>query len=155
MRVLQTPGHTPGSISYLVDGAYLLSGDTLFVSSVGRPDLGGHVEEWGKTLFGTLKTKIGALADETVILPAHYGGVPEISSEGIVVGRLGQLRQSVPELQVPTAEAFVEAVRASVKDPPEAYSEIINVNLGGQTAPEVKMGEWELGKNQCAIAAHE
>ena len=153
VRVIRTPGHTPGSISYLVDGAYFLTGDTLFVASVGRPDLGGHVEEWGKTLFDTLTSKLAALRDETVILPAHYGGVREIGTEGIVVGQLGLLRQSVPELQVPTAEAFVDAVRAAVKDPPEAYSEIIKVNLG-EAAPEEKIGEWELGKNQCAMSAH-
>jgi glyoxylase-like metal-dependent hydrolase (beta-lactamase superfamily II)/rhodanese-related sulfurtransferase len=153
VRVLRTPGHTPGSTCYLVDGRYLLTGDTLFVSGVGRPDLGGKVEEWGRALFHSLKTRLAALPDETVILPAHYGSVREVSEAGVVWGRLGQLRTSVPELQIETAEGFVEAVRETVKDPPREYAEIVKVNLGLAVAPDQTIEEWELGKNQCAAAA--
>jgi glyoxylase-like metal-dependent hydrolase (beta-lactamase superfamily II) len=149
VRVMSTPGHTPGSTCYLVDGRYLLTGDTLFVASVGRPDLGGHVVEWGRVLFETLNRRLADLPESTVVLPAHYGGTSEISGEGVVWGRLGHLRRTVPELRITTAEAFVEAVRGAVKDPPRAYAEIIRVNLGAP-ASEEKISEWELGKNQCA-----
>ncbi|HUG54640.1 MAG TPA: MBL fold metallo-hydrolase [Vicinamibacteria bacterium] len=153
VKVLKTPGHTPGSTSYLVGGRYLLTGDTLFVAGVGRPDLGGHVEAWGRALFQTLTERLAALPDETAVLPAHYGGVDEIGPDGVVWGRLGTLRRTVPEMQLRTPEEFVAAVRAAVTSPPEAYAHIIRVNLGAMTATAEAIGGWELGKNECAVAA--
>ena len=150
LRVLHTPGHTPGSTSYLVDGRFLLSGDTLFVGGVGRPDLGGHVDDWGRALFDTLRGRLAGLAAETLVLPAHYASAGEIGADGVVAGRLGDLRRLVPEMNVVTAEAFVEAVRGALKEPPACYAQIVGVNLGA-TAPADRISEWELGRNQCAI----
>jgi glyoxylase-like metal-dependent hydrolase (beta-lactamase superfamily II) len=152
VRLLATPGHTPGSTSYLLGGRYLLSGDTLFVASVGRPDLGGHVVEWGRALFHTLRERIAALPDDTVVLPAHYAGAAEIGPDGVVAARLGDLRRSVPEMRIATEDEFVETVRAAVGRPPDSYAEIIKVNLGGPRPPEDKVTEWELGRNECAVA---
>jgi glyoxylase-like metal-dependent hydrolase (beta-lactamase superfamily II) len=151
VRALSAPGHTPGSFCYLVDGTHLLTGDTLFVSSVGRPDLGGHAVEWGRDLFDTLTRRLAGLPGETVVLPAHYGGAAEISGDGVVSGRLGDLRRTVPEMLSATADAFVAAVAKAVTDPPPAYASIIRTNLG-EPASEDAIAEWELGKNQCAVA---
>lgn len=150
VQAVKTPGHTPGSTSYFIGGKYLLSGDTLFIRSVGRPDLGGQVVPWGKALFHTLKERIASLPDDTVVLPAHYADVSEIGPDGVVSGRLGDLRTSVPELRIRTEEEFVEAMRREVKEPPAAYADIIRVNLGALEASPEKIGEWELGKNECA-----
>ena len=153
VRLLATPGHTPGSTSILLSGRYLLSGDTLFVSSVGRPDLGGHVVEWGRALFHTLHDRIATLPDDTLVLPAHYAGPAEIRPDGLVAASLGDLRRDVPEMRIATEDEFVARVRQAVTTPPASYAEIIKVNLGQARPPQDKITEWELGKNQCAVGA--
>ena len=107
IRALATPGHTPGSTSYLVGRNHLLTGDTLFVRGVGRPDLGGHVEEWGRALFHTLRERLAALPSDTAILPAHFAGAEEIGADGVVAGQLAELRRAVPELRDASEADFV------------------------------------------------
>lgn len=151
-QALRTPGHTPESVSYRVGDKYLLSGDTLFVKGVGRPDLGGYVEEWGRSLFSTLRTVIAPLPDELRILPAHFASHEEADPRGIVQGSLGALRATSPELAIGDPEEFVRAMKAGVKEPPAIYAQIVKANLG-LVDPGEKAGEWELGKNECAATA--
>jgi glyoxylase-like metal-dependent hydrolase (beta-lactamase superfamily II) len=148
-----TPGHTPGSTCYLVDRRWLLSGDTIFVNGIGRPDLGGYVDAWGRALFRTLHGGVlGTLPDDVVVLPAHFASPGELGPDGVVARRLGDIRAASPELALPTEEAFVEAMRRAVKPPPEVYRQIIAANLSAESVPEEKASEWELGKNQCAAS---
>ena len=136
-----------------MDGRWLLSGDTIFVTGIGRPDLGGHVEAWGRALFRTLhRGPLSALPDEVVVLPAHFASPGELDREGVVQRRLGDIRAASPELGLPTEAAFVEAMRGAVKPPPEVYQQIIAANLSSAVVPEEKASEWELGKNQCAAS---
>jgi glyoxylase-like metal-dependent hydrolase (beta-lactamase superfamily II) len=73
IQVIHTPGHTPGSVCFLVDG-HLFSGDTLFVGAVGRTDLGGASLD---TLLVSLENKLLPLPDNTVLHPGHdYGETP-------------------------------------------------------------------------------
>lgn len=150
---IRTPGHTPGSVSYLVADRYLLSGDTLFVQGVGRPDLGGHVEEWGRALFKTLNDVVARLPDDLVVLPAHFSSRSEVGADGIVQGRLGDLREQAPEFAIADPDEFVAAMRAGVQEPPAIYAEIVRANLG-LVEPGERASEWELGRNECAASAH-
>jgi glyoxylase-like metal-dependent hydrolase (beta-lactamase superfamily II) len=153
VRVIATPGHTPGSTCYLVDGRWLLSGDTIFVSGIGRPDLGGQVEAWGRALFRTLhEGPLSALPDDVVVLPAHFASPAELDRRGIVERRLGDIRATSPEIKLPTEAAFVEAMRRAVKAPPDVYGKIIAANLSPADVPGEQASEWELGKNQCAAS---
>jgi glyoxylase-like metal-dependent hydrolase (beta-lactamase superfamily II) len=73
LRVLHTPGHSPGSMVLLLDG-YAFTGDTLFVEAVGRTDLPGGS---GEVMFDSIQKKLCTLPNETVVLPGHnYGSMP-------------------------------------------------------------------------------
>lgn len=153
VRVTATPGHTPGSTCYLVDGRWLLSGDTIFVNGIGRPDLGGLVEVWGRALFRTLHHgPLSTLPDEVVVLPAHFASPEELDVGGVVQRRLGDIRADSPELALPTEEAFVEAISRAVTPPPDVYQKIVAANLSPRNVPDDQASEWELGKNQCAAS---
>ena len=69
---IKTPGHTPGSVSFFVNDKLLFSGDTIFVSGLGRPDLGGKVKEWAEDLYETVYSKVAQIADDVIVLPTHY-----------------------------------------------------------------------------------
>ena len=71
LTFIHTPGHTPGSQCFLMDGC-LISGDTLFIRSCGRTDLPGSDPQ---EMYTSLTQRLGALPEETVVLPGHnYGG---------------------------------------------------------------------------------
>ena len=81
IRVLHTPGHTPESICLLVTDKtrgpepwFLLTGDTLFVGAIGRPDLPGNVKESAAQLYESLHQKILVLPEILEIYPAHFSG---------------------------------------------------------------------------------
>jgi glyoxylase-like metal-dependent hydrolase (beta-lactamase superfamily II) len=81
IQVLHTPGHTPESICLLVtdfkrgsDPWFVLSGDTLFVGAVGRPDLPGHARENASRLYDSLHHKLFVLPDDIEVYPGHFSG---------------------------------------------------------------------------------
>lgn len=111
VTALATPGHTPDSFAFLIAGRYLLTGDALFVSGVGRPDLGGHAREWGVDLYRSLE-QLQTLPGDMVILPAHYGHWSEINAGGTVSGILRDLQENNPLLHE-SVETFLTHVESS------------------------------------------
>ena len=101
---------------------------------------------------GCYPDRFSSLPDDLVILPAHYASTTEIDANGVVCGRLGVLRRTVPELQIRDETEFVEAMKKALQTPPPIYEQIIRVNLGERTVDEETATEWELGKNQCAAS---
>jgi glyoxylase-like metal-dependent hydrolase (beta-lactamase superfamily II) len=152
LDVLHTPGHTPGSVAFSVDEA-LLSGDTLFLRSVGRPDLEDGSESAIREAAGRLFDSLDRLTDfgdETVVLPGHY------SDEEVrpLATDLGELKtESTNELlsyvEDGDEEAFVETIVESLADEPANYNEIKQINWG-KTQPGGDVEELELGPNNCA-----
>src|SRR5690606_4071749 len=72
INALYSPGHTIGSTSFIIDDTFLLTGDILFIDSIGRPDLAGKAEDWVADLRETLYTRYRNLSNELIVLPAHF-----------------------------------------------------------------------------------
>jgi glyoxylase-like metal-dependent hydrolase (beta-lactamase superfamily II) len=148
---LGTPGHTPGSTSLLVGETFLLTGDTLFVDDVGRPDLGGQAATWARDLHRTLHERLRPLGDAIVVLPAHASTLAGTDPRGAVAGTLGALRERNRAMRL-DLDAFVREAEHAAGSAPAEYTRIRAINLGHETAAESELTELELGKNQCALS---
>ncbi|MDZ5472278.1 MBL fold metallo-hydrolase [Bacillus sp. 31A1R] len=150
---VKTPGHTPGSVSFFVNKKLLFSGDTIFVSGLGRPDLGNKVREWANDLYNTVYNKVSEIADDVIVLPAHYADFDgEINEEGYIGDTLGNIRKRNEKMFNATREDFlndVEKSASSVKPP--NFEEIIMINRGVQDADYERKQELEIGPNRCAV----
>ncbi|NTV94065.1 MAG: MBL fold metallo-hydrolase [Thiobacillus sp.] len=153
VRILHQPGHTLGMVNLLLDGRFLLTGDTLFINSIGRPDLGGRAEAWAGLLYRSLQ-RLLALPDDTVVLPAHFSHMLEANEQGCYRARLGDLRSHNEGLRM-LAEgpaAFDAYILGSLPAHPPSYDEIRRVNTGLLQVDEAKASELELGRNLCALS---
>jgi len=151
--VVKTPGHTPGSVSFLVNNCLLFSGDTIFVSGLGRPDLGGKAREWANDLYDTVYSKVSQFADDVLVLPAHYSNFAEEVNEQGYIGRLlGDIRKTNEMMVGMSKEQFVEEVAksASTVTPPN-YLDILAINKGIKQVTTDEMLELEIGPNRCAV----
>ncbi|WP_409343318.1 MBL fold metallo-hydrolase [Paenibacillus sp. MBLB4367] len=152
---IPTPGHTPGSTSFLLNNKLLMSGDTIFVGGLGRPDLGGKAKEWAEDLYHTVFTKIDALSDDVKVLPAHYADASEIGADGIVGAALGQIRQNNEIMQNADRDIFIEqAADAASSEKPPNFEEIVAINRGELRVEPERAAELEIGPNRCAIHHH-
>ena len=141
LQVLETPGHTIESISILVfdlskDAVKpyaVLTGDTLFIVDVGRPDLrasiGWTANDLGGRLYDSLHDKLLPLPDETLVYPAHGAGSlcgKQLSSD--TVSSLGDQRRLNYALQPMSKEDFIQLVTADQPDAPPyfTYDAILN-----------------------------
>ncbi|WP_435333259.1 MBL fold metallo-hydrolase [Haloarchaeobius sp. TZWWS8] len=150
--VHHTPGHTPGSVSFEFGDA-LLSGDTLFLRSVGRPDLEDGSEEAVRTAASKLFDSLDRLTDlpgDTVVLPGHFDD-EEVRPLATELGEL--LDESTNELlsyvEDDDEDSFVETIVDSLADEPANYNEIKQINWGREQ-PDGDSESLELGPNNCA-----
>ncbi|GGJ10524.1 hydroxyacylglutathione hydrolase [Alicyclobacillus cellulosilyticus] len=148
---IPTPGHTPGSMSFLVNQRYLLSGDTLFVGGLGRPDLGGKAREWAQALYETVFRTLARLPDDVLVLPAHYSDIQEINASGYVGALLGDIRCSNEILRTADRAVFTETVANSVGATPPNYEDIVQINRGAVAVDAERASELEIGPNRCAV----
>ncbi|WP_254533653.1 MBL fold metallo-hydrolase [Natrinema gelatinilyticum] len=150
IKVLHTPGHTMESTSYLVDDAAMLTGDTQFVDSVGRPDLehgDEGAEEHAEVLYESIFGKILTHDDDVSVFPAHYSG-GEVDAGTPITATIGEIKATNEAVQKDSKEEFVDYIVEQLGSKPANHEEIIAINEGKN---EVEDPEIELGPNKCAV----
>jgi hydroxyacylglutathione hydrolase len=142
LRFLETPGHTPESLSVLVidrekseTPEAVLTGDTLFIGDVGRPDLLGSTmsaAELAGMLYDSLHEKLLTLPDSVAVYPAHGAGSlcgRNISSE--TSSTIGQQRKFNYALQPMAREAFIKMMTTDLPEAPAYFSRDVKLNREG------------------------
>ncbi|ARK30670.1 MBL fold metallo-hydrolase [Halalkalibacter krulwichiae] len=151
IKAIYSPGHTIGSTSFIVDDQYLLTGDILFIDSIGRPDLAGKAEDWVADLRQTLYDRYKQLADNLIVLPAHYMGINEMNKDGSVSEELGKLYKENHGLNINDENEFRKTVSENLPPQPNAYQEIREMNMGKIHPDLEEQREMEIGPNRCAV----
>jgi glyoxylase-like metal-dependent hydrolase (beta-lactamase superfamily II)/rhodanese-related sulfurtransferase len=147
---VSVPGHTEGSTMYQLGERAIFTGDTLFLESVGRPDLADEAEAFAHQLYESLHQRVLPLGDEITVFPAHFGPSVEVQANEFVARELGSLRYALAALAL-EEDDFVAWAIANVKDRPGNYKEIVRINAG-QADLNADGVDLEMGPNRCAIA---
>ena len=150
VEVFKTPGHTGESSCYLVEGELLMTGDTLFVDAVGRPDLekgDAGAEDGAHQLFGSLQERLLDGVTDVRYFPAHHGQ-PIGFDRRPIHGRLGEVRERMELLRL-SEEDFVQRILASLTAKPGNHESIIAINEGKAELEQSEL-DLEAGPNSCA-----
>jgi glyoxylase-like metal-dependent hydrolase (beta-lactamase superfamily II)/rhodanese-related sulfurtransferase len=159
IKAVHTPGHTTEMTSWLIEDEALISGDSLFVDSIGRTEL-EFEEEGGRGAslqYRSLLEKVLVLPDGVKILPGHFN-VSKAGKDGgttpgtPIFSTIGYLRKNNKALQMEEKE-FIEFMHENLPSKPPNYDEIIGLNLGKlEDITEDEAIELELGPNRCAAS---
>lgn len=154
LEAIHVPGHTLGNVVFLLDEKALFSGDTIFVASVARPDLGGKGEAWAPLHYRSLK-RLVELPREVTVFPGHFSSLAEADASGVVRGRLADLLKANRDLAVlfQGETSFVSHLLGRLPHFPPQYVDIKRVNAGLLSPDEETASELELGPNVCALAS--
>jgi len=139
IKILHTPGHTPDSICLLVTDHrrgdapwFVITGDTLFVGSIGRPDLAGQEREMAGMLYDSLQAKLLVLSDEIEIFPGHQAGSAcGAGLSGKPSSTLGFEKRWNPALSLDRA-GFIDYLRQHTPPRPADMDAMVSANLGLQ-----------------------
>ena len=150
LSAIATPGHTRGSVTLALGHEVLFTGDTLFIESVGRPDLADEAVAFATDLFQSLHESILRFPDEALVLPAHVSPRVPITADAVVGVTLGTLRQRVEALSMDEASFVTWASTQAAPRPPN-YERIVALNMAGGRVADEERGVLELGPNRCAV----
>ena len=140
VKVLHTPGHSPESVCLVVTDLkrgsepwFVLTGDTLFVGAVGRPDLPGHARENAAQLYASLHDKLLTLRDDLEIYPGHFSGsVCGVGLSGKPTSTLAFEKRWNPMLSF-DRQRFIDAL-SDVPPKPAEMARVVAFNQGREKA---------------------
>ena len=169
VKVIHTPGHTMESTTYLLidENAKehgIITGDTLFIGDVGRPDLAQHViaeltqDKLARHLYHSLRDKIMPLSDDLIVYPNHGAG----SACGKMMSKettdtLGNQKRTNYALQLMTEEEFVKSVLTGLTNPPAYFPANVLMNIKGYESLDtvMKKAKTPLNAIEFELAANE
>ncbi len=154
VKVFSSPGHTPGSTSFIIDEKFIISGDIIFIQSVGRPDLGGQVEAWSDTLFETLQ-RVKNLSGKLTVLPGHYMSWEEADSRLCFADSLSNVIDFNKHIYAIDNKAeFLTFIQSNMREQPPEYAKIRLINANLEQVDDEQAEILDLGKNECAATAY-
>jgi glyoxylase-like metal-dependent hydrolase (beta-lactamase superfamily II)/rhodanese-related sulfurtransferase len=170
LEAIHTPGHTNGSITFRLQNGinktmtdnsnnvpkdnnhnYLFTGDTLFVDGIGRPDLHNKAQEFTRNLYNTYHQKILNLPNETLILPAHFGG--SFEHQKLISNTINSMKQKMNLLSASEAEFIKFVIDSTPLLQPMNHEKIISINKNMTLCDTIEQKDIEAGPNACGISA--
>jgi glyoxylase-like metal-dependent hydrolase (beta-lactamase superfamily II) len=154
IAALHIPGHTLGLVALKLGDEFLFTGDSIFICSIARPDLGGKADTWAPLHARSLR-RLMELPSGINILPGHFSTLAEADQKGRFAAPLGNLKRrndGLVTLQRENEEGFVRYLLESLPKHVPEYVDIKRVNAGLLAPTEEDAATLELGKNACALA---
>jgi glyoxylase-like metal-dependent hydrolase (beta-lactamase superfamily II)/rhodanese-related sulfurtransferase len=154
LQALHIPGHTLGLVAFRLDDSHLFTGDSIFIRSIARPDLGGKAETWAPLHGRSLRRLLG-LPGGITVLPGHFSSLDEADETGRFAAPLEELKtrnEGLIALQRESEDGFVRYLLESLPGSIPEYVDIKRVNAGLLAPAEEDAATLELGRNVCALS---
>jgi glyoxylase-like metal-dependent hydrolase (beta-lactamase superfamily II) len=154
LEAIHIPGHTLGLIALRLGDRYLFSGDSIFVRSIARPDLGGKANAWAPLHARSLR-RLLTLPSGIGVLPGHFSTLAEADESGLVGASLDDLKRRNDGLGVLQRESEDGFVRYLLDSLPEFLPECVDIkriNAGLLEVSDEDAATLETGKNVCALS---
>jgi glyoxylase-like metal-dependent hydrolase (beta-lactamase superfamily II) len=151
VSVITTPGHTSESVCYGIDGGAFLSGDTIFVEALGRPDLekgDTGAEDGARMLYESLHDKVLKIDPKIIVCPGHTSTSIGFD-DAPIAAPLGDITPGIELLKIPKEE-FIKTVPEMLGQKPPNFERVISINEGRVELGFLDPLELEAGPNRCA-----